>query len=212
MSTLLDALKQRRSIRVYQNKPVPRELVGLVLEAAGWAPSAHNSQPWRFVVIENPATKHALAAEMAEAWAADMAKDGLTADENKLAERQKRFAEAPVLIVACLTMEGLRRYPDKERQEVERDLAVESLGAALQNLLLAAYSLGLGSCWYCAPAFCKPTVRAALKIPPDIMPSALIVMGFPAEAPAAPHRKRMEEYCYADVWGNPFTNKSTGPA
>lgn len=207
MSSLFDALRQRRSIRVFQNKAVPREYVSLVLEAAGWAPSAHNAQPWGFIVIDDPAAKRVLAEKMAEAWAADMTKDGLTLDEAKCTERRKRFAEAPVLILACLTMEGLRCYVDKERQGVERDLAVESLGAALENLLLAAYSLGLGACWYCAPAFCKPTVRATLKIPPDIEPSALIVMGFPAEAPTAPLKKHPEEYCYANVWGNPFTNK-----
>ncbi|MGE5555331.1 MAG: nitroreductase family protein [Methanocella sp.] len=211
MSNLLWILKQRRSIRIFQNKPVPREHVGLVLEAAGLAPSAHNSQPWRFIVIEDPVTKRVLAEKMAEAWAADMAKDGLTVDETKRLERQVRFAEAPVLIVACFSMDGLRSYRDEERQRCERDLAAESLGAALENLLLAAYSLGLGACWYCAPAFCKPTVRAVLKIPTNIEPSALIVMGFPAEAPTAPPKKRPEEYCYADVWSNPFTNEADLP-
>lgn len=175
------------------------------------APSAHNSQPWRFIVIEDPVTKRVLAEKMAEAWAADMDKDGLNVDETKRLERQVRFAEAPVLIVACFSMDGLRSYRDEERQRCERDLAVKSLGAALENLLLAAYSLGLGACWYCAPAFCKPTVRAVLKIPTDIEPSALIVMGFPAEAPTAPPKKRPEEYCYADVWGNPFTNGADLP-
>ncbi len=201
MSTLNEALKQRRSIRKFQSKPVPKELVFGVLAAAGWAPSAHNSQPWRFIVVQDGTVKRVLAERMAAAWAADMAKDGSAVDEVKRVERRDRFADAPVLIVACLTMEGLIKYPDEERQRCERDLAVESLGAGLENLLLAAHSLGLGACWYCAPAFCKPTVRKVLNIPEEIEPSALIIMGYSAESPVVPPKKATNNYCYVDVWG-----------
>ena len=78
-------------------------------------------------------------------------------------------------------MEGLHEVPDVERQETERDLAVESLGAGLQNLLLAAHAKGLGACWFCAPAFCKETVRKVLKIPGELSPQRLIALGYPAE-------------------------------
>jgi coenzyme F420-0:L-glutamate ligase / coenzyme F420-1:gamma-L-glutamate ligase len=202
MSNLSEALRQRRSIRKFQSKPVSREVVVVVLEAAGWAPSAHNSQPWRFVVVENSAVKLELAEKMAEAWAQDMARDGSNVDEVKRVERRERFAKAPVLILACLTMADLMKFHDKELQQTERDLAVESLGAGLQNLLLAAHSLGLGACWYCAPAFCKQTVREVLKIPKDIEPSALIALGYPAESPAAPTRKDVKELCFWDIWDN----------
>jgi coenzyme F420-0:L-glutamate ligase / coenzyme F420-1:gamma-L-glutamate ligase len=202
MSSLPEALRERRSIRKFQNKPVSRDLVLVVLEAAGWAPSAHNSQPWRFVVVENNAVKLELAEKMAQAWAQDMSRDGSTVDEAKRVERRERFGKAPVLILACLTMDGLMKFPDQERQQTERDLAVESLGAGLQNLLLAAHSLGLGACWYCAPAFCKQTVREALKIPAGVEPSALIVLGYPAESLIAPTRKGVKEFCFWDVWGN----------
>ena len=104
------------------------------------------------------------------------------------------------LILACLTMDGLMKFPDKERQQTERDLALESLGAGLQNLLLAAHSLGLGACWYCAPAFCKQTVREILKIPQGVEPSALIILGYPSESPMTPHRKAIRDYCFLDTW------------
>lgn len=201
MSNLSEALRQRRSIRKFQSTPVSRELVNAVLEAAGWAPSAHNSQPWRFIVIENSAVKQELAEKMAEAWAQDIARDGSTVDEAKRVERRERFANATVLILACLTMDDLMKFADKERQQTERDLAVESLGAGLQNLLLTAHSLGLGACWYCAPAFCKQTVRDVLKIPRDIEPSALVVLGYPSESPTAPARKATEKFCFSDFWG-----------
>jgi coenzyme F420-0:L-glutamate ligase/coenzyme F420-1:gamma-L-glutamate ligase len=205
MSSLHEALKQRRSIRKYQNKPVPKMLVLDVLEAAGLAPSAHNSQPWRFIVVEDPAIKRELSDKMAEAWAADMAKDGASVDEAKRIERRERFASTPVLIAACLSMEGMMTFPDEQKQRTERDLAVESLAAAIQNMLLTAHSLGLGACWYCAPTFCKQTVRKTLQIPQDIEPSALILMGYPAESPTTPPKKAMKDYCFVDYWDKPLT-------
>lgn len=201
---LKDALRKRRSIRKYTDQPVAEALVMEVLEAAGWAPSAHNAQPWRFIVLKDTKVKRELAERMAEAWAADLKKDGITTEEEKLIERRERFTNVPVLILACLTMEELRRFPDVERQQCERDLAVESLGAGLENLLLAAHMASLGACWFCAPAFCKDTVRQVLKIPAWVEPSALIVLGYPAEAPPVPSRKPLKDYCYCDVWGEPF--------
>lgn len=201
MSTLTDALKQRRSIRKYQNKFIPKEILLNVLIAAGWAPSAHNSQPWRFIIVENPAVKRELAERMVKEWATDLTRDGYTVDQKKETERVQRFANAPALVVVCQTMEGLRKFPDKRRQKIERDLASESIGAALQNLLLAASASGLGACWYCAPAFCKSTVREVLKIPQEVEPSALILVGYPDEEPVAPPKKSLKDYCFIDKWG-----------
>lgn len=202
---LEDALKRRRSIRRYQPKPVSVDLICKVLEAAGWAPSAHNCQPWRFIWVENSVVKRGLADRMAMAWASDMAKDGNSADEATLVERRDRFANSPVLIVACFSMQGMRAFPDAQRQQAERDLAVESLAAAIQNMLLTAHDLGLGACWYCAPAFCKQTVRETLNIPEDVEPTALITMGYPAESAAAPPKKVIKECCYVDRWVQPIT-------
>jgi F420 biosynthesis protein FbiB-like protein len=204
MSSLPEALKLRRSIRKYQNKPVAKELVYAVLEAAGWAPSAHNSQPWRFIVIWDSDRKRELSERMAEAWAMDMAEDGSSVDRPKLIERRERFANAPVLVAACLSTERLMAFTDAERQCTERDLALESLAASIQNLLLSAHMLGLGACWYCAPAFCKPTVRKVLDIPETAEPTALITLGYPAESPAAPPKKPIDGYCFADAWGKPL--------
>lgn len=207
MSNLHDAIRQRRSVRKYLPKEVPRGLVLEVLEAAGWAPSAHNSQPWRFIIIENPEVKERLSKDLADAWAADLVKDGLNIDPKLRSEREERFAKAPALILACLTMEGLRKFPDAPRQGFERDLAVESLGAGLQNLLLAAHAAGLGACWFCAPAFAKETVRKVLAIPGEVEPSALIILGYPAETPQVPPRKTLATYCFSDVWGKPYRPK-----
>jgi F420 biosynthesis protein FbiB-like protein len=204
MPDLSSVIKERRSIRKYQAKAVSQEIVEEVLVAAGWAPSAHNAQVWRFIVLDDPAVKLQLAEAMAETWAADMAKENIEIDAKTRIARVERFASAPVLILACITMDGMARFPDSERQTVEWDLAVESLGAALQNLLLAAHTKGLGACWFCAPGFCKGTVRKVLKIPNDVEPQALILMGYPAEQPTAPPRKMLKDYAFKNCWGKEF--------
>ncbi len=205
MSDLSNAIRGLRSIRKYQAKAVPLEVVEEVLEAARWAPSAHNAQPWRFIVLDDTTVKRQLAEDMAEAWAVDLAKENIAIDIETRKMRVERFASAPVLVLACITMEGMRSFSDVERQSVERDLAVESLGAALQNLLLAAFEKGLGACWFCAPGFCKDTVRKVLKIPSDVEPHALILIGYPAEKPIAPPRKAINEYVFKNYWGTKFT-------
>jgi coenzyme F420-0:L-glutamate ligase / coenzyme F420-1:gamma-L-glutamate ligase len=201
MTDLFDVVKQRRSIRKYLSKPVQKEIVLEILEAAGCAPSAHNSQPWRFIILQDAPVKQSLANAMADAWEKDLQRDGITVESDKRAERIERFVTAPVLILACLTLGDMRKFPDSERQMCERDLAVQSFGAALQNLLLATHAKGLGACWFCAPAFCKETVRKALKIPDSVEPQAFVAMGYPAEKPQVPIKKLLEGYCFVDMWG-----------
>jgi F420 biosynthesis protein FbiB-like protein len=204
MQDLFRVIKNRRSIRKYQNKSVPRGLIEEVLVAAGWAPSAHNAQPWRFIVITEDLAKKKLAESMAESWAADMAKDGLKIDEEIRKARIERFATAPVVIVSCSSIEGMNKQPDAERQNIERDLAMQSLGAAMQNLLLTAHAKGLGACCFCAPSFCKDSVRSVLKIPAEVEPEALVAMGYPAEKPTVPLRKVLGDCCFRDKWGKKF--------
>jgi coenzyme F420-0:L-glutamate ligase/coenzyme F420-1:gamma-L-glutamate ligase len=201
MQDLFSIIRDRRSIRKYQNKPVAKSLIQDVLLAAGWAPSAHNAQPWRFIILTEDSAKKKLAESMAESWAAEMTKDGVKIGEEVRKARVERFATAPVVIFACSTMEGMNKQPDAERQNVERDLAMQSLGAAIQNLLLTAYAKGLGACWFCAPSFCKNTVRSVLKIPPEVEPEALIAMGYSAEKPTAPLRRELGDYCFRNKWG-----------
>jgi F420 biosynthesis protein FbiB-like protein len=203
MSCVTDAIKTRRSIKKYSRRRIPIKLISEILEAAGWAPSAHNAQPWRFIVLIDKALKQDLAQAMADAWMADMIKDGTPAEvrENMVKASVERFTCAPVLVVACLTMKDMIRYADASRQKCERDLAVQSIGAAIQNMLLAAHSKSLGACWFCAPIFCKDTVKKVLKITEDVEPQALIAMGYPAEKPSAPSRKPLQSYSYLDCWG-----------
>jgi F420 biosynthesis protein FbiB-like protein len=199
-----DTLKQRQSIRKYTNQPVPDKLVLEALEAAKWAPSAHNAQPWRFIVVSDIEIKQSLAKAMAEAWIKDLVKDNVRVNQESVNLSVRRFSTAPVLIVACLNLEDMKQHRDSERRLIERDLAVQSLGAAVQNLLLAVSENGLGACWFSAPMFCKDVVGQVLGVPETVEPQAIVLMGYPDEKPAVVQRKGIGEFCFLDRWNNPF--------
>jgi F420 biosynthesis protein FbiB-like protein len=196
-------IRGRRSVRKYSSKEVPRDILFNILEAARWAPSAHNAQPWRFIIITERSLKRKLAEHMADEWIKDMIRDGVPRDtREKLAEASiKQFTDAPVLIVACVTMEDMDKYPDGRRMTYERIMAVQSLAASIQNILLAAHSEGLGACWFCAPLFCQDAVRKVLRIPKGVEPQALITLGYPSEKPIPPPRKPLQKIVYMNYWG-----------
>jgi len=108
------AIHRRRSVRAYQSTPVPSHDVDAILEAARWAPSPHNSEPWRFVVLRSAEPKERLARAMGERWVVDLTGDGWTQEaiDHELHKSFGRITEAPVVVVVCLTTEGLDVYPD----------------------------------------------------------------------------------------------------
>lgn len=175
-------MHSRRSIRRYTDQPVPQEVLHRLLNAAIWAPSAHNRQPWRFVVIESPQSREALAKAMGSKLRADLMADGIPVEalEADVARSYARVTGAPAAIMVCLSMADMDRYPDARRAHAERMMAVQSVAMAVQNLLLAAHSEGLGACWMCAPLFCPDVVGAALNLPADWEAQALITLGYPA--------------------------------
>jgi coenzyme F420-0:L-glutamate ligase/coenzyme F420-1:gamma-L-glutamate ligase len=182
-SALLDAMRGRRSIRRYIERPVPRDVLHRLLEAAQWAPSAHNRQPWRFVVITDPVRRASLAQAMGESFRRDLEADALSPDEvnRQVARSYERISRAPAVIVLCLSMADMDRYPDTRRQQAEWVMAVQSAALAAQNLLLMAHAEGLGACWMCAPLFCPEVVQVALSLPEDWEAQALLTVGYPAE-------------------------------
>jgi coenzyme F420-0:L-glutamate ligase/coenzyme F420-1:gamma-L-glutamate ligase len=187
-------VRGRRSVRAFRPDPVPRPLVEQIIEAARWAPSPHGRMPWRFVVITTPELKHRLAGAMGDEWERQLAMDREPTDiiaKRKLRSRQ-RILEAPVCIILCLYLGDLDHYPDPVRQEAEKTMAIQSLGAAAQNLLLAAYQRGLDGGWMCAPLFCPDTVREALCLATDLDPHALLTLGYAAKDPVRRERLPLE--------------------
>lgn len=175
-------LAARRSIRAFRPEPIARETLDALVAAACLAPAPHHSRPWRWVVVDTPTAKRDLATGMGERWRTDLANDGVTAeriDELVVASFEK-LTNAPALLVGCLTWDGLDRYPDEARMRAEWGMALLSLGAAVENLMLAATDTGLASCWVAAPIFCPEEARAALDLPTDWLPHALVLVGAPA--------------------------------
>ncbi len=186
---ILDAVRGRRSVRRYLRKEVPGELVDRVLEAARWAPSPHGRQPWRFAVITQDDTRDRLADAMGEDWRRELEMDGQPPEvvHKRLEGSRRRLRDAPVLILLSLYLEDLDRYPDADRQQSETTMAVQSLGAAAQNALLAAYDLGLDGGWMCAPLFAPQKVVQALGLDESLVPHALLTLGY---AEGDPPRRR----------------------
>lgn len=180
---LLDTIRERRSIRRYRSEPVPDAILEMVLNAATWAPSAHNRQPWRFAVVRSPERKAELAGAMGARLRADLEADGAPDDviAADVSRSYQRLTAAPVLVVVCLTMADMDFYPDERRQQNERIMAIQSTAMAGQNLLLAAHAVGLSGCWLCAPLFAPQTVRVTLGLPAEWEPQGLITLGYPAQ-------------------------------
>lgn len=178
-------VRGRRSVRAFESRPVPRAIVEEAIAAAVWAPSPHGRQPWRFVVVESQERRDALADAMAETWRTQLRLDGQdeTIVEARLQRSRDRLQRAPVLIIPCLYLEGLDTYPDADRQLAEKTMAVQSLGAAVQNLLLSLYAAGVDGGWMCAPLFCPDVVQAALGLDATLDPHALIAVGYAASDP-----------------------------
>lgn len=187
----LEVIRARQMIRRYTDQPVSDETIGQLLDAATRAPSPHNRQPWRFVVIRGEARTR-LAQAMGSRLREDLARDGVAPDviEKDVARSYQRITSAPALVLACLSMEDMDVYPDLRRSEAERWMAGQAVAAAIQNMLLAATDLGLGACWMCAPLFCPDKVAATLQLPADWTPQALITLGYPAPGEPAKRRAR----------------------
>ncbi len=193
-ATLEGDIPGRRSVRRFTDQPVARASIERVLEAARWAPSPHGRQPWRFAVVTRPETRERLAGAMGAEWQATLAQDGEPPEvvAARLAASRARIRTAPVLIVPCLYLAELDAYPDAERQGAETAMAVQSLGAAIQNMLLLAYHEGLDMGWMCAPLFAPAPVRAALDLPADWLPQALLPLGYAAADPKRRPRRPLD--------------------
>jgi len=191
----LPFLKGRRSVRRFLSSPVPSEALQRMLEAATWAPSSHNCQPWRFAVLTNPEIKAGLADAMADELRHDLLADGLPPEEVEAQafRSRRRIIEAPAAILFCLDVTQGDQFPDEARQQAETLMGVQSVAMAGQNLMLAAHAEGLGGVWVCAPLFAPQAVRRALDLPGEWQPQGLLLVGYPAQVPSSRLRRTVAE-------------------
>jgi nitroreductase len=164
---LSEAIKGRRSIRAFKKQNLPEDIVAKLINAASWAPSAGNIQPWEFVIVREPSVKKELA---------------------QAALNQEFVEEAPVVIVVCA---------DEKRSSMGYGLrgktlfCIQDTAAATQNILLTAYSLGLGACWI--GAFNEDEAKEAVNAPEGIRPVAIIPVGYPNEVSLQRSRRLLSQ-------------------
>ncbi len=193
--TFSEVVAGRRSIRAFKDTPVPRNALESALTYATLAPSAHNRQPWRFVVITKKEQKISLANSMGGRLKRERHQDG---DDQKVIEKDAdqsftRLTQAGAIILLSLTMEDMDSYPDAPRNLHERHMAIQSVAMAGQNLLLGLEAEGLGACWMCAPLFAPEEVAACFDLPPAWEPQGLIIVGYPLKPAPKKSRKSPEE-------------------
>ena len=181
MSRVPAFVEARRSIRAFRPEPVDRGELDAIVEAACLAPAPHHSRPWRFVVVDTDDARQALADGMGARWRRDLLADGVpeTRIDELVDASHRKLTGAPACVVGCLTWDGLDRYPDERRRRAEWGMALLSLGAAVENLMLAAAERSLASCWVAAPIFCPEEARDALELPEEWLPHALVLVGVP---------------------------------
>ncbi len=157
----------RRSIRNFADTPVPNEMIAKLLEIAHWAPSAGNLQPWRFYVVKNRETKNEIFEKCYPAqW----------------------IKKAPLLIVVAADR---NRSSSRYLERGAELYCLQDTAAAIQNILLGAESLGLGSCW--VGAFSEEACADVLHLPTEVRPVAILPIGYAAEKPAGPGRAPVEQ-------------------
>ncbi|MBI2877817.1 MAG: nitroreductase family protein [Candidatus Tectomicrobia bacterium] len=201
---LMEAIRGRRSVRKFKPDPVQEEDLREILEAARWAANAGNSQPWHFLVVRGEGLRQSMA-QAVERMADQMA------GWPEVAEMAARiqgslpfwtfFREAPVTLAVlarpyeatadlALAQKGL---PPEEVKRMRPYPGLQSVSAAIQNLLLAAHSLGYGTCWMTGPLVAYRELEEILGVKAPWELVALVPLGRPADLPSSRPRRGIEE-------------------
>lgn len=174
MGDILDIITSRRTIQHFLPKFVSWESIAKIIDAGRHAPSSGNVQNWKFIVVAEPELKQAVA---------------------KAAYEQYEIVSAGVLMVVCAEPEKAERYYGVQG---ERLYTIQNCAAAIQNMLLEAHSLGLGSRW--VGAFNSDELKSLLQIPDEVDPQAIVAIGYPQEIPAKPPKYPLEAVVYFHSW------------
>ncbi|MGB9640325.1 MAG: nitroreductase family protein [Anaerolineales bacterium] len=198
LSPTIDAqecLKTRRSVRYFQEWKIDHQIIEQILELAQWAPSAHNTQPWRFVVLENESTRQKLAEALGESFRQDLLHEGISSVEieARVERSRRRIIQAPAAILLCLAEEDIPTTTSIAQQAGERIMALQSVALAGGQLMLAAHTFGVSSVWLCAPLYAPQVAQRVLDLPVTWQPQALILLGYAAQTPLPPTRKSLDE-------------------
>ena len=195
MPEFFDVVRRQRACRSFRPDAVADDLVEQVLEAATFAPSAENGQPWEFVVVRDESLRARIGDLTRRAWrgGARSHSEGrlsprLLADVDRGAEGD--VSAAPVLVVVC----------GDERRTHEAAIPA-SIFPAVQNLLLAANAVGLGAALTTLPTTFAVELRVLLALPDDVHPLAVVPVGHPARALGPPRREPVSDHAHRDRYG-----------
>lgn len=176
---VFEAIKERRSIRQFTQEPIEKETLERLLDAARWAPTASNQQRWRFVVVTSPSVK-----ELVKKFSPGI------------------FAMPSAFIVICVEKApGARPGAEVTGWFVS---ALADCAIAAQNIMLAAYELGIGTC--VALSYAKVAVREILNLPENVEPLFVITLGYAAEDPEPPPRLKLSQIAFIDEYGKEWTS------
>lgn len=187
--TFHDFLRARRSVREFLPDPIPDSTVERILTTATCGPSAHNRQPWRFVVVKEAQARHDLAQALITKMQSDLRSEGAPTKEieQRTARSSRRIHEAPLLILLCRDVADVQVDTPEERT-----MNIQSTAAAGVQLLLGAQAENLGASWICWPLYAVEATRSALNLPNSWEPQAMFIIGTPKSIPAARDRKPLD--------------------
>ncbi len=198
--TLIEIIKERRSIRRFQPGVPDEDLLLKMIEAARYAPSATNFQPWKFFVITNPEVKEKMAGVVSDKLnSLDNARLARTVGEAENVKAFGReyflfFRKAPAVIATFFkpypVAASLGYASNSDSEEKMLMLGIESTSAAVQNMLLAAHSLGLGACWLDGPLIARKELEALLNVAEPWRLMCLVAVGYPETIPPPVRRKK----------------------
>lgn len=204
----LEAIRTLRSMRRLKPDPVESEKIHAILKAAGKAPSGGNAQPWEFILITNPSVKKKLrdlVVRGLETYAKSnfrIPKDSISdflSVTNPVASMAQNTDQVPVIILACLNSKRARRLTD-EWAWLEEQANWASIYPAVQNLLLAARALGLGTALSIFPLFRMDELKQLLQLPEYVKPGILIYVGYPYSRFSEPKRLPIENFLHENAW------------
>ncbi len=196
----LALILQRRTIRRFEAKKVDRNKIIGILKAALSAPSAHNLQAWRILVIDDASKKEQLADLASKLYYKSLIARNIAGATVKAGKARERIVSAPVILILFLARDELRKEASWRRIRNEWIMGTQSLAAMAQNILLAASALGLGACWRGVALFMANHINREFNIPHSMEPQALIELGYPMQKPKPKKVRDMKEVVHFNEW------------
>ena len=195
---VLKAIKERRSVRRFQERDVEESKIELMLKAATWAPSANNDQPWKFVVVRDKETKEKVLNAFLDRMKDYFEEHGLPLE--RIRPFWAGIWAAPVHIFAFCDTSVVEIEEGWEK--IEMLWSAQGVSAACQNMLLAAHALGLGAVWAGGSVAVEDEIKSMLGVPEGIKLMTVIAVGYPADEPLPPVRRPLSDVMFLEKWGN----------